>query len=147
MLISHAYAQSVAVVGKAAEAGLSPVEAPDSSEFFFKNVMFVAVMVGLFYVLLIRPQKKRFEEHAQALKRMKKGDTVITGGGLVGVIDKIEDGNEEVIVDLGNGLNVTALRSTLQSRNEPLLKPKAANDEKNKGGASGVKSGKNDKKK
>jgi len=76
------------------------------------------VMVIMFYVLLIRPQQKRFKEHADMLGALKKGDKVVTAGGLVGVIEKIDDKDDEVIVDLGSGMKVTALRHTIQAKAE-----------------------------
>ena len=62
------------------------------------------------------------------LSDLKKGDRVVTGGGLVGKIEKIID-DKEVLIDLGGSVKVTALRSTLQGKTE--LKP-AANDSKAK---------------
>jgi len=132
MFISKAYAQTVQTIAETAGAGVIPPEAPDTGEFFMRNVMFVAVMVTLFYVLLIRPQQKRFKEHSQTLQGLKKGDRVVTGGGLIGVIDTIEKDSDEVLVDLGGGLKVTALRDTLQGKTEVLLKKKPANDPKAK---------------
>ena len=120
MLISKAYAQAVDIGDVAGEAvAAAPPSAMDA---FLYNMGLVGVLVVLFYILLIRPQQKRFREHSEMLSGLNKGDKVITGGGLVGKIDKIEDGNPEVVVDLGNGTKVTAVRSTLQSSDTPLLK-------------------------
>jgi preprotein translocase subunit YajC len=137
MFISKAYAQAVE---KASELSVpntaEPVDpnamalkaanAPSAMEAFMWNMGLVAVMVALFYVLLIKPQQKRFKEHGQMLQGLKKGDKVVTGGGLVGVIDKLTEGSDEVVVDLGNSLKVTALRGTLQIRETPVLKEKPA---------------------
>lgn len=127
MLISKAYAQAVDIGNSAAG-----VVAPSAGEAFMWNMGMVLVLVVLFYILLIRPQQKRFREHSVMLDGLKKGDKVVTGGGLVGTIDKITDGDDEVVVDLGNSQKVTALRATLQSKNPPQLKSKAANDAKGK---------------
>lgn len=91
------------------------------------NLGFVALVVFAFYMLLIRPQQKRFKEHAEMLGALKKGDKVVTGGGLVGKIDKLV-GDKEAVIDLGNGVKVTALRSTIQNKTELTVKP--ANDTK-----------------
>ena len=125
MLISQAYA--------AAEETASALGgAPGAGEAFVWNMGLVLVLVVLFYVLLIMPQQKRFKEHSQMLQGLKKGDKVVTGGGLVGKIDKISDGDDEVVVDLGSGVKVTALRSTIHGKDEPLLRKKAVNDKKDK---------------
>ncbi len=112
MLISKAYAQDPVITAQAMP------KAPGAGEAFVWNMGLVVVLMVLFYVLLILPQQKRFKEHSQMLSGLKKGDKVVTGGGLVGKIDKISDGNDEVVVDLGNGTKVTAVRSTLQAKND-----------------------------
>jgi len=116
MLISKAYAQSVEIGNDVAQ---SAAEAPDAVAAFAWNMGLVLVLVVLFYVLLIAPQQRRFKEHGKMLSELKKGDKVVTGGGLVGVIDKMV-GNNEVVVDLGNGTKVTSLLSTLQGKNDPV---------------------------
>lgn len=125
MLISKAYAQSVEIATETADAAM---QAPSTMESFMWNMGLVLVLVVMFYLLLIRPQQRRFKEHTQMLDALKKGDKVITGGGLIGKIEKIVD-DEEVVVDLGNGTKVTALRSTLQGKTE-LVVAKPANDSK-----------------
>ncbi|MBX2833628.1 MAG: preprotein translocase subunit YajC [Micavibrio sp.] len=102
-------------------------EAPSASEAFIMNLGMVLLLVVMFYLLLIKPQQKRLKEHSNMLQDLKKGDSVVTGGGLVGVIDKIKPGDPEVVVDLG-GSKVTALRSTLQGKSDIFLK--AENDKK-----------------
>lgn len=119
MFISKAYAA-------AEEAAATLAATPSAGEAFAWNMGLILVLVVMFYVLLIMPQQKRFKEHSQMLQGLKKGDKVVTGGGLIGKIEKIEDGNEEVVVDLGNNVKVTALRSTIQSKDGPLLRAKPA---------------------
>ena len=65
------------------------------------------------------------------LSDLKKGDRVITGGGLVGRIEKVID-DKEVLVDLGGGIKVTALRSTIQSKAELNTKDTKAKDDNKK---------------
>ena len=90
-------------------------------------IMFVPLIL-IFYFLLIRPQQKRIREHTEMLQGLKKGDKVVTAGGLVGKISKIKDGEDEVEVDLGNSMTVTVVRQMLQGRDGPVLSSKAAND-------------------
>ncbi len=123
MLISKAYAAAAA---ENADALADIAGAPTPAEALMWNLGLVVVLVVLFYVLLIMPQQKRFKEHSDMLNKLKKGDRVVTSGGLIGKIDKILD-KEEVVIDLGNNIKVTALRSMIQGKTE--LKPKAvAND-------------------
>lgn len=121
MLISKAYA--------AAEKAAMPPP-PEAGDALLWNVGLVIALVVMFYLMLIRPQQKRFQQHSEMLKGLKKGDKVVTGGGLIGKIDTINENDDEVIVDLGNGLKVTALRSTIHSKDTPLLRAKPANDPK-----------------
>lgn len=115
MFISMAHAQDAAVGMAAGPAG-APVM--DGGAFAFSNIGLILVMVVMFYFLLIRPQQKRFKEHKAMLDALKKGDKVVTAGGLIGTVDTMTDGSDEVVVDLGNGLKVTALRHTIQTKVE-----------------------------
>ena len=107
MWISTAYA-----------AGSAAAEAPSAMEAFALNMLLILILVVLFYVLLIMPQQKRFKQHRAMIDSLKKGDKIITAGGFLGKIDKITEGDNEVVIDLGNGVKVTALRSTIQNRAE-----------------------------
>jgi preprotein translocase subunit YajC len=78
----------------------------------------------IFYVLLIRPQQRRAKEHQAELASVKKGDEVITGGGLRGRVTKVSDG--EVEVEIAQGVRVRAVKSTLTQIVKPNAKP--AND-------------------
>lgn len=135
MFIAKAYAaatetaQSATMAATAAAPGVM-AEPPSATEAFLWNMGLILLLVVMFYVLLILPQQRRFKEHGAMLAGLKKGDKVITGGGFVGTIDNDVSDNE-VLVDLGGGVKVTALRSSLQGRSEPHLRGRPANDQKN----------------
>jgi preprotein translocase subunit YajC len=119
MLISHAYAQDATPAVTTAEtavpatpAGIAP---PDTQAMLIQNVGMIVLLIVMFYFLLIRPQQKRFKEHKEMLDGLKKGDKVVTAGGLIGKIDSLESG-EEAIVDLGSGVKVSVLRSMIQTK-------------------------------
>ncbi|MEM8833175.1 MAG: preprotein translocase subunit YajC [Pseudomonadota bacterium] len=92
-------------------------QAPSAASAFAWNMGLIVVLVVMFYFLLIRPQQKRFAAHKEMVDGLKKGDKVVTAGGLVGKIEKLE-GNDEAIVNLGKDMKVTAVRSTLTVREE-----------------------------
>lgn len=70
------------------------------------------VLIGLiFYFLIIRPQQKRAKEQRAMLEAIKKGDVVVTGGGLVGRVTRVEDG--EIEVELAPNVRVRALKGTI----------------------------------
>jgi len=78
----------------------------------------------IFYILLIRPQQKRAREHQAQIAAIKKGDEVITGGGLRGKVTKVSD--VEVEVEIAQGVRVRAVKSTISQVLKPAGKP--AND-------------------
>ena len=59
--------------------------------FLITNLIFFAIFIALFYFLLIRPERKRRQEHQRFLQNLKVGDKVVTSSGILGTIDKIED--------------------------------------------------------
>lgn len=95
MFVTPAYAQ--------AGAG-----APD---IFVSILPFVLIFV-IMYFLIIRPQRQQLKRRNEMLSAVRRGDTVVTGGGLVGKVTKVINDNE-LEVDLGGGTKVTAVRSML----------------------------------
>lgn len=96
--------------------------APSAGEAFAMNIGMVVILVVLFYLLMIRPQQRRFKEHAEMLRKLDKGSKVVTQGGLVGVIEKVISDND-VLVDFGNGVKMTVLRSSVVGRYEEQVPP------------------------
>lgn len=121
MLISQAHAQDSATPpATTTEMAVPSVDAgaitpPDTTNILLQNVGMIVLLVVMFYILLIRPQQKRFKEHKEMIDALKVGDKVVTAGGLIGTLDKIID-KDEVVVDLGNGLKVTSVRSMIQTK-------------------------------
>lgn len=91
--------------------------------FLLQMLPLVAIFV-IFYFLLIRPQQKRMKSHQAKINAVKRNDKVVTGGGLVGKVVKVED--DYVDIDLGGGVKVKAVKSTLTDIVTPNSKP--AND-------------------
>ena len=98
-------------------------EPAGASTFLIGILPWVLIFV-IFYVLLIRPQQKRAKEHQAEIASVKKGDEVITGGGLRGRVVKVSDA--EVEVEIAQGVKVRAVKSTLSQVIKPASKP--AND-------------------
>ena len=65
----------------------------------------------IFYFFLIRPQQKKVKEHKIMVENLKRGDKVITVGGIVGTIDRIVDG-EKVEVEIADNVKVEIIKST-----------------------------------
>lgn len=83
---------------------------------FLQIVPLVLIFV-IFYFLLIRPQQKRMKEHRALIEAVKKGDTVITGGGLVGRVTKVDE--LEVEVEIAPNTRVRAVKATLSDVRAP----------------------------
>jgi len=107
MLISPAYAQGTGFF--------------DNQSALVQFLPLVLIFV-VFYFLLIRPQQKKQQEHRTMLEGLRRGDRVVTGGGIVGTVNKVV-GAEEVEVDIAQGVRVKVLRSTISS---VLAKPDPA---------------------
>jgi preprotein translocase subunit YajC len=121
MLISQALAQETAPPMTTAETAV-PMDAaaatpPSTQSILIQNVGMIVLLVVMFYFLLIRPQQKRFKEHKEMVDSLKTGDKVIIGGGIMGKVDTLVN-SDEVLVDLGNGVKVTAVRSMIQIKTE-----------------------------
>lgn len=97
----------------------APVGGPGG--FFIQIMPFILIMV-IFYFLLIRPQNKRMKEHRAMLDAVKRGDVVVTNGGLIGKVMKVND--DELLLDLGEGQKVKVVRTMLSD----VRNPKPAND-------------------
>jgi preprotein translocase subunit YajC len=68
----------------------------------------------VFYFLLIRPQQKRVKEHKAMLGALRRGDKVVTGGGIIGTVARVPN-DEEVVVDIADGVRVRVVRGTITS--------------------------------
>lgn len=100
----------------------------------------------VFYFLLIRPQQKRMKEHQNMVANLRRGDRIVTGGGIVGSVTKVVD-DDEVQVEIAEGVRVRVMKNTVQqvmNKSEPADKSQSGGDQsaqKGSGGQSGGVSG------
>lgn len=90
------------------------------------NIIFFGGIFVVFYFLMIRPQQQARKKHQAMVSAVRRGDTVITAGGLVGKVTKVAEGSDEITVELAEGVQVRALKATLsdvRSKTEPAEKP------------------------
>jgi preprotein translocase subunit YajC len=110
MFVTPAYAQGVG--------GATP-------DILIQILPFVLIFV-IMYLLIIRPQRAQLKKRTEMLAAIRRGDTVVTGGGLVGKVTKVIN-DQELEVDLG-GMKVTALRATISDvrvKGEPVANENA----------------------
>jgi preprotein translocase subunit YajC len=116
---------------------ISPAYAQDVAGMFGSATQFLPLVLifVVFYFLLIRPQQQKQKEMRQMISALKRGDRVVTGGGIIGTVQRVpmvQDKNgkqvasSEIEVEIAQGIRVTVLRDTISS----VVKPTAANDPK-----------------
>ena len=97
-MISYAFAQSATgSAGGFSLQGLLP---------------FVLIFI-IFYFLLIRPQQKRVKQHKMMVESLKRGNKVLTAGGILGVVTKATDGSETISVEISSGITVEVARQMI----------------------------------
>ena len=73
------------------------------------------LVFGIMYFLLIRPQQKKLRDHAALVAALRRGDQVVTSGGLIGKVTKVKDEVGEIEVEIAPGVNVRVVRATVSS--------------------------------
>ena len=93
----------------------------DSSGMLLQFMPIVLIFV-IMYFLILRPQQKRVKTHQEMVKNLRRGDTIVTSGGMIAKISKVIDDNE-VEIQLAEGLKVRQMRamiSEVRSKSEPV---------------------------
>ena len=83
-------------------------------------VPFVLIIV-MMYFLILRPQQKRMKEHTELVKNLRRGDSVVTSGGLMGKVTKVID-DEQIEVEIADGVRIRQVRSMItgvRAKGEP----------------------------
>jgi len=86
--------------------GCVPAGGETTGGFDWMLIIFLVVIFGLFYFLFIRPQRKRQKEHQQLVEELKRGDNVLTAGGIYGVVESISEDSIVVKVESGTTIRV-----------------------------------------
>lgn len=74
----------------------------------------LVLIFAIFYIFLIRPQQKRIKEHEAKVNALKSGDKVITGGGIIAKVMAIDEVNDELSVEIAQGVVVKVARPTVR---------------------------------
>ena len=106
MFVTPAYAQAAGGAGNA-----------------FASFIPLILIFAIMYFLLIRPQQKKVKEHQAMVEALRRGDQVVTQGGLIGKVTKVkEDGSNELEVEIADGVKVRVIKNTVAqvlSKTEP----------------------------
>jgi len=84
-----------------------------NSSGFAQFIPLILIFV-IFYFFLIRPQQKRVKDHRAMVQGLKRGDEVITSGGIIGIVDKVHD-DDKIDVELCDNVKVQVIKSTITS--------------------------------
>jgi preprotein translocase subunit YajC len=91
-------------------------------DIFLQLVPFILIFV-IMYFLIIRPQQRRVKEHQEMVKNVRRGDTVVTSGGIVGKVTKVTEEGADIEVEIAEGVRVKVARgmiSDVRSKSEPV---------------------------
>ena len=107
MFITPAFAQAAAAGG-------------DTNSMLMSLLPFALIFV-IMYFLILRPQQKKVKDHAELVKNIRRGDTVVTTGGLVGKVTKVVD-EEQIEFEISDGVRVRQMRTMIagvRTKGEP----------------------------
>jgi preprotein translocase subunit YajC len=110
MLITPAFAQS------------APFGLGGDSAGMITSLMPLILIIVIMYFLVLRPQQQRVKRHQEMVKALRRGDTVVTNGGLVGKVTKVVD-DDQVEVEIADGVRVRQMRSMIsdvRAKGEPV---------------------------
>ena len=113
MFITPAHAQGLSSIfgGGAGDGGMITSLLP-----------FVLIFV-IMYFLILRPQQKRVKQHQEMVKNVRRGDTVITNGGLIGRVTKVPDDGAEIEIEIADDVRIRQVRSMIaevRAKGEPV---------------------------
>jgi preprotein translocase subunit YajC len=88
----------------------------DGTTSIWPMLVFLVVIFGLFYFVMIRPQRKRQKEHEQLMQELQKGDNVMTAGGIYGRIENVSE--DSVVIKVESGATLRVARNSVVIRQE-----------------------------
>lgn len=92
------------------------------TEMILQFVPFILIFVIMWF-LIIRPQQKRVKAHQEMIKNVRRGDTVVTSGGIIGKVTKVTEDSADIEVEIAEGVKVKVARamiSDVRSKSEPV---------------------------
>lgn len=125
MFIKEAFAQTAGAGG---------------SDFLVSMLPLILIFV-VFYFLLIRPQQQKMKAHKAMISAVKRGDKILTAGGIYGTVSKVEEADDAVMVEIAKDVRVRVARSTISDIVNKPGQAKAANDTGSSSAAGGAKTG------
>src|SRR6187399_2620167 len=85
--------------------------APGAFDMLNSLIVPTVLIIGIMYFLMIRPQQQRLKQHRDMVAAIRRGDTVVTSGGVIGKVTKVDD--QELQVEIADGVKIKIVRSTV----------------------------------
>ena len=128
ILLEPAFAASEAKIETTSVVGAPAVVDLSADKMLRDNFLLLGALFFIFYFVLIKPQQKRLKQHQEMMKSLKKGDKVLTSGGIIGTIVKFE-GEDIVILEIAQAVRVRAAKSAISElTNDKISSGEGAND-------------------
>ncbi len=90
---------------------------------FFVQLLPIMLMIVIFYFLLFRPQQQRMKAHQEMVANIRRGDTVVTSGGVIGKVTRVKDDGNEIEVEIAENTKVRVVKGTISEvrvKGEPV---------------------------
>jgi preprotein translocase subunit YajC len=116
LFVSPAYAQAAGTSGSA---------------FDLMSILPLILIFVVFYFLLIRPQQKKVKDHRERISKVKRGDRIVTGGGIIGTVTR-DLGPDEIQVEIAEGVRVKIVKATIadiRAKTEPVSSSRADDED------------------
>ena len=120
MFISSAFASTTSAATTAATNAATPAAGLAGILSSFAPLLLV---IFIFYFFLVRPQQKRMAEYQKLVAGLRKGDRVVTSGGIIGTVHRVETNNPDVVVEIAENVRVRIQRSAIAeilAKTEPV---------------------------
>ncbi len=124
MLISDAHAETPATTAHT-EAAANPAQSGADAPSPLSGMGILLLIPLVLYLLVFRPNQKKIKEYEEMVKALRRGDRVVTGGGIIGVISKIEN-DEVLVVEIAPEVKIRVMRETISH----VINKTAVNDNK-----------------
>lgn len=90
---------------------------------FILQLLPIVLMIVIFYFLLFRPQQQRMKAHQEMVSNIRRGDTIVTQGGLIGRVTRVKEDGVEIEVEIADNTRVRVVKSTVadvRAKGEPV---------------------------
>jgi preprotein translocase subunit YajC len=96
--------------------GCYPAEGEEGGGFGWEMIIFLVLIFAVFYFLMIRPQRKRQKEHQHMVEELRRGDRVVTAGGIFGVIESVSE--DSVVIKVESGATMRVAKGSVALKQE-----------------------------